>query len=298
MKTPPLDDLRLFCVIVDQGSFKAAAQALQMPPSTLSRRITQLEQGLGLRLLHRNAHQLALTATGRTYYKRCQPLFSELAEISADLQFEKTAPQGIVRVTAPVNLTAQWLGHHFNQFLLTYPDIRLELTLNNRLLDLQDQAIDVAFRVEGLNQPEWVARRLARVEFLLCGAAARADAWCALKQPVELSTLPLVWWRPLEQWLLWHQPGDVTFELMPGANTRLLVDDVMVATEAVAAGVGLSFLPDYLARPLLDSGRLVRLLPEWTLPPRTLFMLYRERRNLPHRVRLFVDYMAAQIARH
>lgn len=285
-----LDDMRLFCAVARAGSFTRAARHLSIPTSTLSRRINRLEQSLGLRLLHRDAHRIALTGTGRQYLERCAPLFSELEEISGALYEEKRAARGKLRISAPINITHQWLGRALNEFLLQYPHIEIDLTLSNHNIDIDDHYIDIAFRIGDLDSSEWVARSLTEVEFILC-ASAKREAWCGLSHPAELENFPLVLGKPVRTWKLIEQVSGDTLSYTPGANIKLAVDDLHVASQAVVDGLGISLLPSAMVAPWLDSGAVVRVAPLWSGRPRTVHMLYRDRQNQPHRLRLLIDFM-------
>jgi len=177
-----LDDMHLFWVVAQLGSFRQAAEQLQMPPSTLSRRISALEQNLGLRLLHRDAHRVHLTGSGQHFVARCGPLFSELKQISAELQADKQQPAGYLRIAAPVNTMYRWLAPALNQFQLNYPGISLDIRMSNWVIDMTEHAIDLAIRVGEPNLQGWIARPLTLVQSVLCASPLQTQ-WHQLNHP-------------------------------------------------------------------------------------------------------------------
>lgn len=287
-----LDDMRLFWMVARQGSFTKAAEQLAMPVSTLSRRINQLEQALAIRLLHRNAHGLVLTEAGQNYLERCGPLFSELEEISGELYEAQHAPRGKIRMAAPINMTHQWLAAALNRFLLAYPQIDIELSLSNSNLDLMDKGIDLALRVGEPGETEWIARPLAEIEFQLYAGVGYPAAQ-ALQHPDQLNALSLVLNKPVTTWRLMNPATGEALDYRPAANVRLAVDDLSVAAQAVAQGVGIGFFPRWLVKPWLDAGIMVQIAEPWQGRPRPVCLLYRDRANQPRRLRLLIDFLMA-----
>lgn len=291
MKTTySLDDLRLFWVVAHQGSLTAAAAQLAMPVSTLSRRLARLEQQLGLRLLHRNAHRLSLTDTGRRYLARCDPLFTELNAVCGELDDERQLPRGPIRVAAPINLAQQWLGRALARFLLRYPHIQIDLTLSNSNIDLSDQGVDLAIRVGEPQIAEWIARPLGQIPM---GLFARHDspAVAGLQQPEQLATVPLVMGKPVTCWRLWQPETGARLEYWPAENVHLAVDDLATVAQAVATGLGVGLVSHALMAPWLASGEVVPVMAPWQGEPRPCYLLYRDRAPQVLRLRLLVDYL-------
>ncbi|MEW7864548.1 LysR family transcriptional regulator [Aeromonas diversa] len=292
-----LDDMRLFWILASQGSYTRAAERLAMPVSTLSRRIRRLESDLGVRLLHRDAHRLNLTATGRRYLDGCGPLLAELCEQNALLHAERHEARGRLRISAPVSITQQWLGEALGRFALRYPAIQLELTLSSLNVDLGEQAIDLAFRVGEQAGSDWIARHLMDLPFRLY-AGTQCSEWHRLSHPDQLAAHPLVQTRPVRALHLIHRHSGETVDYLPEGNVRLAVDDMQVAAQAVAQGLGIALLPCATAAPLEASGALRPIAPDWQGRPRPFYLLYRDRHNLPHRLRLLIDFMVQEARDH
>lgn len=284
-----LDDLRFFCSVARLASFKEAAQELNMPLSTLSRRIRQLEEDLQLRLLNRDAHRVSLTHTGEQYFLRANTLFEELSDISEDLHKEKHQPKGKIRISAPINAGSQFLRHIIYDFMQEYPDIQLDLRFSNTLIDIEAEGMDVVFRVGNPLVDNWIARPLKNIHFILC--TQPNDALPELTHPQELCGYPVIICHPMSVWHLVHHQTRQEFDYQPQKEIRLEVDEIQMLTHGVKIGVGIGYIPDYFALPMIERGELRRVLPDWCSKERTLFLLYRDRNNLPLRVRMFIEYV-------
>lgn len=288
-----LDDLRCFCAIARSGSFKDAAQSLGMPLSTLSRRIRQLETDLQLRLLNRDAHRVSLTSTGEQYFQRSAVLFDELNDIDDALNRDKSQPQGKIRISAPINAGSQFLRTIFYNFLLQYPDVQLDLRFSNSLIDIEADGIDVVFRVGAPAVENWIARPLKNIHFILC---SHPDYDISnISTPDKLYGHPSIICNPITPWQLVHKESGEEFDYHPQKNVKLEVDEILMLTHAVKIGLGIGYVPDYFARPMIAQGEVNHVLPDWHSKARTLFMLYRDRDHLPMRVRLLIDFVIEHI---
>ena len=296
MKTDfSLDDMRLFCTLAQAGSYRQAAETLAMPVSTLSRRITLLEERLKVRLLHRDAHRLTLTDTGQQYVERCAPLVEELSEVSHELHAGQRHARGNIRISAPVDISLNWLGDVLNLFAAQYPHIHLNMNLSNHNIDLSHHSIDLAIRVGDQQASDWVQRHLVDLPFAFYCAPGQPQ-WQTLTELAQLDEWPLILGRPVQQWRL-HNPVSAERALYrPGSNARITANNVMAATRAVAAGLGVSLLPRSSADEFCRRGELVRINTPWEGEPRPVFMLYRDRNNQPYRLRLLIDFISLQFS--
>jgi len=284
-----LDDLRSFCVIVKLGSFKKAAENLGIPLSTLSRRIRQLEEDLQLRLLNRDAHRVTVTHTGDQYYNRYSTLFEELNGIELDLNEEKHQPKGKIRITAPIYLGKHFLRSIFCDFLLQYPEIQLDLRFSNNLIDIEAEGIDVAFRMRNPTIDDWVVRQLKFTRNLLC--CHPSESFEQICHPEQLEELSKITCFRLVPWQLENQLTGEKCNYHPNNLVRLEVDEVQTMAYAVKKGLGISYIPDYIALPMIQRGELKRILPDWQSEGQAFTMLYRDRKNIPFRVRLLIEYV-------
>lgn len=285
-----LDNLQLFQQVVQHAGISAAAHATGVPAATLSRRLRQLEQEVGGRLLERNAHHFALTELGEGYYQRCTPLLAELQEIRQQLGDAHTRLCGRLRITAPVGITQNWLGQCFNAFMLRYPGIELELSLSNQVENLVEQHIDAAFRVGELRDSSWVARLVWESRTALCAAPAYLQQAGVPAHPQELHQHALIASYPLHEWWLEQVTSGKSYRLHPQA--RLRVNEVRVALEAARAGVGIALLPGYfLSHPSASGADLQPVLPDWLGIRRPLYLCYRDRDVMPARLKALIDFV-------
>lgn len=293
---PSLDDLQLFHDVVQQGSLRAASATLRIPIATLSRRLQKLERSLGARLLERSAHHFALTDTGRQYFAACGPLLSDLQAVTGHLDETRHGLSGLLRVTAPVNLSQQWLGQCFFDFMRRYPGIRLQLQVSNHYENLIEQQLDAAIRVgEPQESGQWIARPVWQTFLALCASHTYLKTAPPIEHPRDLAQQALVVATPMSPWALTQKLSGETFVVQPQPHFQC--NDIQVALDAVSAGYGIVLVPDYyfLSPPegaSRDRARqLVSVLPEWYGQPRPIYLMYRDREVMSARLRVFVDHV-------
>jgi LysR family transcriptional regulator, transcriptional activator AphB len=288
---PSLDDLQLFHDVVQQGSLRASAANLRIPIATLSRRLQKLERSLGCRLLERSAHHFALTDIGRQYFAACGPLLSDLQAVTGHLDDARHGLTGLLRVTAPVNLSQQWLGQCFFDFMRRYPGIRLQLQVSNHYENLIEQQLDAAIRVgEPQQSGLWIARPVWQTFLALCASPAYLKTAAPLEHPRDLAQHALVVAQPMNRWELTHKLSGESFGVEPQPHFEC--NDIQVALDAVSAGFGIVQVPDYYFLSPRDNLRqLVPVLPEWYGQPRPIYLMYRDREVMSARLRVFIDHV-------
>lgn len=291
-----LDDLQLFHRVVQQGGLRLTSEATGIPTATISRRIKNLEGDLGCRLLERSAHHFSLTDMGRHYFNQCGPLLDDLHAIADELDSDQHSLAGSLKITAPVNLTQQWLGRCFFDFMQAYPKIRLQLVLSGRYENLVEQQFDAAFRVGKLRDNRWIARPLWHTRMALCAAPAYLATSAPVLHPRDLLQHHLVVADYIENWALTQVATGETFSFTPQAHLRS--SDILVALEAAVAGIGITMVPHYYFQPpprqlLQPNPPLVWVLPDWRGPVRPVSLLYRDREVISPRLRAFIDFVLA-----
>lgn len=285
-------NLYLFVKVIERGSYISAAQELDMPTSTLSRRIQQLEEQLGYQLLYRSARKLSLTEAGALFFRRCQPLYDELVEATEGLEGELTSPKGNLKVTAPISLANELLNPWFFEFMEQHPGIDLDLLLVNRNIDLKEEGIDIAFRIGEIKIPDWIARDMFTSTFSLCASPGLVEELGQPDSLEALSSYPLIVSRRTPEWSFYDQQDEVhQFRGKP----RLTFDELRGAVEAAEAGIGIANLPDYAVGEALTLGRLVTVLPQYRPFDREVKMVYPHRQYLPAKVRLFISFIMQKV---
>ena len=290
-----LNEIVVFAKVVETGGFTAAATALGLPKSTVSRKVAQLEERLGARLLQRTTRKLGLTEIGRAYYERCQRIVADISEaeqLVADLQ---EAPRGLLRVTAPIDVGGLYLGCIVADFLSHEPDIQIELVLSDRVFDLVAERLDLAIRFGPLPDSSMVARRLAPMRTVLVAAPAYVEKRGAPAVPEDLAEHDIVSFVPISRMKRWtlRGPDGAELELMPYA--RFSANGMFAVREAVRSGAGISLLPDFAVHQELTGGTLVRVMPDWHGLEAELFAVYPSTRNLSPKLRAFLDFLAARL---
>jgi DNA-binding transcriptional LysR family regulator len=292
-----LSYMRLFVEVARTRSFRRAAEALDMPNSTLSRHIAELEKTIGLRLLHRSTRKVELTEAGDVYFKRCQSIVEEARIAHESLLDVVERPSGTLRVSMPADLATGYLAPILADFATTYPLIAFEFDLTPRRIDLQADPFDLALRIgPPPTAPSMlVARQIALLPRYLYAAPSYLKKAPPLTVPDDLRHHVMC----IAQGTL--RQGDVVRTLYRGDEsvevttpTRFAMNSVGLTRSLAAHGVGIAAMDTELARDDVDLGRLVRVLPEWSLSPVQVHAIT-ETRLLPARTRLFIEFLKARL---
>ncbi|MBB1625804.1 LysR family transcriptional regulator [Achromobacter sp. UMC71] len=288
--------MRAFVRAVDLGTLSAAARELGLTQPALSKIVAALEKDLNVRLLERSTVRVASTEQGKRFYQRATRVLEEYAEAVADARGQTEQPTGFLRVNAPVALGQFRLNALIRQFLDDYPDIQVELILNDRFVDLVEEGVDVALRLGGPLPPAAVARRVAESTRYLVAAPAYLARCGKPRTPPDLASHDYVRFA-------WLATGD-TLELRQGAarvsvptQGRFRVNNALAIRETLAAGGGIGLCPAWLVQDLVASGELLRVLPKWSAAPQEAFLLYPSRRYQSLRARLLIQYLADRLPR-
>lgn len=285
-----LEDLRLFVAVARHLSFVEAARRLGVPTSTLSRRVANLEEAVGARLLQRTSRRVGLTEEGTRLLERSGPLLDELASVLDRTVDREEEPAGRLRVTAPVLTGSQRIAPALFAFAAKHPRISVELTLTNARVSLVEEGYDLAFRIGPIQDAELVARRIWSVPFGLAASPRFVREVLQGRTRLDRDTLasvPAVLSRAGGTWNLRRKDGSLD-ELRP--HERHTVNDPRVAIAAAVEGLGVVCAPLEAFEPQGD--KLVRLtVVGRTVEPRELFAVYPSRRLLPRRVRLALDWV-------
>jgi DNA-binding transcriptional LysR family regulator len=292
-----LNDLYYFAMVVDHGGFAAAERALGIPKSRLSRRITQLEADLGVRLLQRSTRRFAVTDVGNSVYRHAQTMLAE-AQAARDVVERLSAqPRGVVRVSLPVSLAQQQMPALLPEFLARHPEVRLQLHVSNRRVDLINEGFDVALRVRSKldDDGSLVMRSFGQIQELLVASPKYLDGMCRPKDPDELAghvTLSMGEDEARQRWELHGPDGAVRrVELKP----RVAGFDFPMLRSLAQQGVGITLLPETLCADLVRDGELEVVLPQWRLPQGICHAVFASRRGLLPAVRVFIDFLAEKL---
>lgn len=285
-----LNDVALFVQVVKAGSFAEAARRTGMPSNTTSRRIQQLEEQLGLRLLHRSTRKLTLTDAGEALYARSVDQIEAVAEAALELADGSQVPSGKVRVAAPADFFNWFEPAWIREFLADHPAVRLEFVLSDARADLIAEGIDVAVRSGPVTEPTLIARRVGSSRARLVASPAYLAARGTPQSFDELTThdcLPRQSGSGRVIWRLDGPDGQVEME----ARGRFHANSAMVLLKACLADLGVALLPEVMTLPHVRDGKLVQVLPDHGVNGLELFLVYQSRRHMPRALGTFIDFV-------
>lgn len=292
-----LEELTTLVAVAEAGSFTAAAQVLGRDASVLSRRVSQLEQRLGVRLLSRTTRRVALTEVGALYARRVQGVLDELASASREASDYAATPQGLVRVSLPLSFGRQWIAPVLPTFLAEHPRIRVELKLTDRFVDLVAEGFDVSIRVAAgkPRDSSLTARKIASYRNLLVASPGYLAAHGTPEVPADLLRHACLGFTGYTGWPDWPLMKAGRRETVR-PTCALVADSTEVLLGAAIEGAGITFTADWLAGPALRAGALVEVLPGWSGKENGgVYAILPPGRLVPAKTRLFVDAVARAI---
>jgi DNA-binding transcriptional LysR family regulator len=279
--------------VVEAGSFTAAARALGVSKGHVSQRISQLEDRLGVRLLHRTTRSLSLTELGNLYYQRCKQVTEDLDEIEQALSEFQQRATGLLRISSPNLLGEIHIVPAIADFLSAHPRLEIELNFYGRRVDLVEDAYDVAIQVGARTDVNVVNRSLAQTTFQLVASPAFLNRYGTPDAPRDLKHLRCVMFTEYGTSKPWKfVRGDEKVSVNAMCHWHSNSGHCLLA--AARQGLGLAYLPDYYVAADVAAGRLVRVLQEWGGIEREVVAIYQARRHLSAKVKLFVDFMQAR----
>ena len=292
-----LNDLYYFAMVVEHGGFAAAERAIGIPKSRLSRRISQLEADMGVRLLQRSTRRFAVTEVGSNVYRHVQSMLEEAQAAQEVVERLSAEPRGLVRVSVPVSLAQQQMPRLLPDFLALYPQVRVQLHVNNRRVDLINEGFDVALRVRTRldDDGSLVLRTFGMIQELLVASPGYLDGMGRPKSPADLAdhvTLAMAEDEARQRWELQGASGEtVRVELKP----RVAGFDFPMLMALATRGVGITMLPESVCSDAVRRGELEVVLPDWRLPQGTCHAVFPSRRGMLPAVRVFIDYLAERL---
>ena len=292
-----LNDMLYFVEVVERGGFAAAGRALGIPKSRLSRRVAELEEHLGVRLLQRTTRKLSLTQVGETYLRHCQAMRDAALAASDAVAEVQTEPRGTIRVSCPVTLAQTVVGELMPDFLQRCPLVQVEMQVTNRVINLVEEGVDVALRVRPSLEESgsMVVKRLDSSHQILVaspGLLERQGTPSTLEDLQLLDSMSMSAVDGHSNLLLVGPEGkEHRLQLQP----RYVVDDLLTLKFAALAGSGMCWLPDYMCHQELQQGALVQLLPQWAPPPGIVHAVFPSRRGLAPAVRHFLDFLGERM---
>ena len=290
-----LNDMLYFAEVVERGGFAAAGRALGIPKSRLSRRVSELEGQLGVRLLQRTTRRLSLTEEGQVFYARSKELLAGVDEAEAEITSRSGAASGLLRINAPFTFGILHLAPLWGVFRSQHPQVALDITLSDRVVDLVEEGYDVAIRIATLPSSTLVSKRLASTRIVLCASPAYLAAHGTPQHPADLAAHAVIayrYWASKDEWHFDGPDGPVSAKTRPCMHTNS--GDTCRA--AALAHQGIILQPTFLVAGDLAAGTLVELMPQYRSLVLGIYAVYPTRKHVSPKVRALVDFLAAKLA--
>ena len=289
-----LASMEMFVRVVESGSFSAAAEASQVSATMVAKHIRSIEQRLGARLLHRTTRRQQLSDVGRLYYERCKQVLAEVELAEASASELQASPRGQLRLVAPVSFGSHSLVPALAEFMARHPEVSVELTLDNRRLALVDEGYELGIHIGDIDAPGLVARPLRPYRRRLAAAPSYLARHGQPQHPEELGAhtcLGLSYWRHHDRWRLVGPAGATCNVAVQG---RFVANHGEALRIAALHGLGIVLQPDVVLADDLAAGRLLPVLPEWSLLPSPMYLVYPQDRRPTAKLRSVVDFLVSR----
>jgi DNA-binding transcriptional LysR family regulator len=291
-----LDGIKTVIAVIETGSFTAASERLGMSKALVSKYVGEVEDSLGVRLLNRSTRRLALTEAGQRYYDQALPLLEEFAEMVDSVTGEQSSPRGLLRISVPVTFGEMSLAPLIPKFLQQYPDIGVDLQLNDKMIDMLEEGIDVVIRIGAVDDSSLIAKHIQTLPLALCASPAYITQHGLPETPEDLIKHQCVIdsnFRIGKHWPI-ICPDNITTSVE--VSSRIMANSPRAVKEIALADGGIGMIPRFIVQDALDDGRLEEILPTYRTLEFGLFAIYPHRRYLSRKVRCFIDFLVAEFS--
>ncbi|WP_169569258.1 LysR family transcriptional regulator [Sneathiella limimaris] len=292
-----LEDMALFAKIVESGSITGAADHLGLAKSAVSKRLSDLEESLGVQLLNRTTRKSSLTEAGQRFYTQSQKILADTDEMLNEIGQEGTSLTGNLRIAAPLSFGIKHLSPVVSRFAANHPGLTVDLDFADRQVNLVEEGFDVAIRIAELESSSLIAKRFTTIRHILCASPTYLEKHPAPKHPKDLDQHRILRYKSPSG--LAHQLKDAngqSFDLT--GKTALISNNGDFLRQAAKDGLGIYFCPSFICYEELKSGQLMRLLPEFSATELGAYILYPRTRYLSSRVRTFIDHVTNSFSQH
>lgn len=284
-----LDDLNLFRLVVENGSYTAASRKSTVPVATMTRRIQALEDSLNIRLLNRHARKLSLTEAGEKFYNECGPLLQKIVNSAESITEECMGAAGQLKIASPANFIKYGLQPLLNDFMQQYPQIDVLLETSNEPETLDPTDWDVIFRAGRLRDSTLIARKLGTLADILVASPEYLKHNPMPKHANDLHQHALLKGKPLIRWSLKNSLNEV---VTISDKARFEVNEIDLVKKACLSGLGITLIPDILVRNYIKNGELIHILPDWSSNIRDKYLIYNHREYQPEKLKIFIDFVS------
>jgi DNA-binding transcriptional LysR family regulator len=289
-----IEALRDFLAVIEAGGITAGAARRGSSKQSVSRRLMALEQQLGVRIIDRSKRALRLTPEGEILKERAQRILSDLADTQRLFADATTSPEGLLRISAPHLLGQTLLGGIIGALLEKHPGLQIEAVLSDNRVDLVEEGFDAAIRVGNFEDSTLISRLVSRAQTILVASPMLVAKWGTPASPSDLEGWPAIIFGVGKFRTRWRL-SDGKQEQIVELNARLCASSIQLCVDSAIAGAGAAIIPAFLAAPLVDSGKLVRILPQWQLPHSEIRIVFPTRRLMSPRLRVFIDEAKRQL---
>jgi len=288
-----LTAMRIFRRVVESGGFSAAADALDISHTVVSRQVRQLEEMLGAQLLNRTTRRFSLTEVGQLYYQRCIDIIDQVEDATRIVSHHQARPAGILRINAPMVFGTLEVPNWLPQFMQAYPELKVDLVCNDRFVDLISEEFDVGLRItRSLPDSTLVAKRLATSEMALVASPDYLKKHGMPREPADLLKHNYLAYSLALQTTELVFAGPDGVEQKVGLSGNVQANTGLIVCAAARAGMGMTASATFVVHEDLKRGDLVEVLPEYRLQSRDLYVLYPQNHHLAPKVRAFVNFLA------
>jgi DNA-binding transcriptional LysR family regulator len=291
-----LGAIQVFAQVVESGSFAKAADRLSLSTSAASRHVAELESHLQTRLLNRTTRRVSLTESGRAFYERSVQLLADLAEAEQEASSAAVVPRGTIRLTTSVNFGVRHVAPAIAEFLARHPEVRFDVSLADRVVDLVEEGFDLAIRIGPPGADNLVARKLGETRLVPCASPQYLAQHGAPNTPEELARHNCFTYEYVSTRHVWRFRDRAGTEHAVRVAGSLHSNNGDLLAQAAAQGAGIVFEPAFIVGPEVRAGRLVPLLQDYVTPPVPIYALYPSRKHLSAKVRRFVDFLAERFS--
>ena len=281
-----LNEVAVFIKVIQSGSFSKAAKQLSMPNSTVSSKVSSLEKRLGITLIQRTTRKLNITPAGQAYFKRCIQGLEEIQAAEMEIAQTQGEPQGLFRITAPIELGSSVLPGLLSEYTSRYPKVRVEVLLTDQRLDLLSESVDLAIRAGELKDSTLIAKKIGSACFSLYASPKFLKSHDLPTHPRELRNLPCLQFTPAgtEEWKLTSSKGAFNAIL----SGRIIANDLSLIKNLTLRGDGIALMPTFFCQSELDSGKLVKVLPEWRTNLSSVHFVYPAQKFVTPKLTAFI----------
>lgn len=286
--------MSVFAKVVELGNFARAAERLELSTSAVSRQVADLEARLQTRLLNRTTRKLSLTEGGHAFYERCVQVLVDLEEAEQAAAQTSLVPRGTIKLTCGQSFGLLYLAPAMAEFLERYPEVKFDVSLSDRVVDLVEEGFDLGVRIGALGPANLIARKLGETKLIACASRAYLEKHGTPRVPEDLRKHNCVTYAYVPDSNVWRFRDPEGVEQTVTVSGNLHANNGDLLTQAAVNGIGIVYEPDFIVGPALAARQVVRLLEGWEPAPLGIYAVYASRKHLSAKVRSFVDFMSAR----